>query len=61
MRGNFTFTHQEDAERFQGNNGGIIHDNTHNNHEWNNNNYTVHIDESNEAGYPFDTFDDDDD
>ena len=41
MSNKFTFTHKEDAERHVENNGGVLHDNTHNNHEWNNNNFTV--------------------
>lgn len=39
---NYHFTHREDAVRHQKSVGGIIHDNRHTAHEWNDNQFTVH-------------------
>lgn len=47
--GNYNFTHFEDAKRHQERNGGIIHDNRHTAHEWNDNQFTVHIEPKKEV------------
>ncbi len=43
--GTFDFTHYEDAKRHQEKHGGVIHDNRHTAHEWNDNQFTVSTNE----------------
>lgn len=43
MNTNYHFTHKEDAEHFQRNEGGRLHDNRHSAHEWKDNQFTVSI------------------
>lgn len=47
MATNYGFTHREDAERFQEREGGQLYDNTHNQNEWSDEQYTVHVNEEN--------------